>query len=428
MAVTIKGFASDWSLPRGAKNSISNHVDTTVRKPASSSSIDGATRKLLAEGTLIDNASSATAWNKFGLNGTTVTAGPDVDPVKGRYLRFTPGPTGSLNRMVRNLTTPVDLSNGFISVPVRVNGTGLSRLDMVLGTRTTDMNSTVQIGSGTNTTSEQLVPGRWNTLTFDPSDAFRYQAPKYDDNNVVLLGFHTATTDGTTTVDFGPIRVHSRANMNKKVIWQFDDGWLDTYTTAFPILQAAGFVGSVPVEIDRVGTTDRLNVAQLQELYDAGWEITGHHSQQIPLMTDAVARVEFQKMKDLNEANGWDRGKNFFVWPGGQWDTAKEEIALEYFTHLRRVTSMQPAPTPWVTNKYAIPLSYVVSNSSLAGVKVNLDKAAESGGCWMGVFHSIRENADSSNWSITNFQGLVDHAQALGFQSTTLTEMYENGI
>lgn len=421
MAVTIKGFGSDWSVPTPAKSKLD-----TLYRGRGHNDIDIATRATLAAGTLVDPANNVTPWSKFVLNSTTIAVGPDVDPEVGRYLRVTPGPTGASNRVARAVN--LDLSTKFVSVPIRVNGAGLTKLELLLGSRTTTLSQSIQIG-GANLNSTDLVSGRWNLLTFDPTTAFRAAgAVIADDNDIKDLGWIFATSDGTTTLDFGQIRVHDKGNMRGRVIWQFDDGRKDTYTTAFPILRDAGFVGSIPVEVDTIGQSNRMTVAELQEVYDAGWEILGHHGQQIPSMTDAEAHAEFQKMKDLNAAHGWDRGSNFFVWPGGVWDAAKEQIALEYFTHLRRVSSMVPNPSPWVTNKYSVPLSYITTGTALDTVKSSFDRAKASGGVVNFVTHSVVEGATGADWHLDRFQAAVAYAREIGLESTTFEAMYGTGI
>jgi hypothetical protein len=51
----------------------------------------------------------------------------------------------------------------------------------------------------------------------------------------------------------------------------FDDGWLTTYTQAWPVLQEFNLVGNVGVYTEAVGWSGYMSESQLQELYDAGW-------------------------------------------------------------------------------------------------------------------------------------------------------------
>ena len=56
----------------------------------------------------------------------------------------------------------------------------------------------------------------------------------------------------------------------------FDDGHVDGYTHAFPILRRYGFVGSFYVITNRIGHTGYLTPAQLRTMAAAGMEIASH--------------------------------------------------------------------------------------------------------------------------------------------------------
>lgn len=69
------------------------------------------------------------------------------------------------------------------------------------------------------------------------------------------------------------------------VVLTFDDGYEDTYTTAFPILLEAGFSFTLYVASDQVeraskgdGATGSLNWGQIQEMVDSGIVTLGAHT------------------------------------------------------------------------------------------------------------------------------------------------------
>lgn len=63
----------------------------------------------------------------------------------------------------------------------------------------------------------------------------------------------------------------------------FDDGNLDIYTNAFPIMQELGFVGTFYIVADRLDSYRLVNAAQLQEMAAAGWEIGSHSMTHVDL-------------------------------------------------------------------------------------------------------------------------------------------------
>mgnify|MGYP001043020790 FL=1 len=72
----------------------------------------------------------------------------------------------------------------------------------------------------------------------------------------------------------------------RPVIISFDDGNLDVYSNAFPIMQKYGFVGTFYIVANRVGAYNLVNAEQLKEMAAAGWEIGSHSMTHMTLTTD----------------------------------------------------------------------------------------------------------------------------------------------
>ena len=62
----------------------------------------------------------------------------------------------------------------------------------------------------------------------------------------------------------------------RPIIITFDDGHLDNYTTAFPIMQKYGFTGVLYLVGGFIGAQEYMNVDQIKELAAAGWEVGSH--------------------------------------------------------------------------------------------------------------------------------------------------------
>ena len=60
------------------------------------------------------------------------------------------------------------------------------------------------------------------------------------------------------------------------MVLTFDDGYTSVFTTAFPIMQQYGMVGTVYMNMGYVGDDGYLTLDQLHQLYDAGWTIGDH--------------------------------------------------------------------------------------------------------------------------------------------------------
>ncbi len=66
----------------------------------------------------------------------------------------------------------------------------------------------------------------------------------------------------------------------------FDDGNLDIYQNAFPIMQEMGFVGTFYIVANRLQSRYYVHADQLQEMINAGWEIGCHSMSHIDLTLD----------------------------------------------------------------------------------------------------------------------------------------------
>ena len=63
----------------------------------------------------------------------------------------------------------------------------------------------------------------------------------------------------------------------------FDDGHLNNYTTAFPIMQKYGFTGVLYLVGNYVGAEGYMSVDQVLEMYKAGWEVGSHSMNHLDL-------------------------------------------------------------------------------------------------------------------------------------------------
>ncbi|MFT3892615.1 MAG: polysaccharide deacetylase family protein [Anaerolineales bacterium] len=62
----------------------------------------------------------------------------------------------------------------------------------------------------------------------------------------------------------------------RPVLFTFDDGNLDNYINAFPIMQKYGFTGVIYLVNNYIGTDKYMNKDQILEMVAAGWEVGSH--------------------------------------------------------------------------------------------------------------------------------------------------------
>ena len=88
------------------------------------------------------------------------------------------------------------------------------------------------------------------------------------------------------------ILLKSRQNVMNTVVLTFDDGYVDNYTQAFPLLKKYGFSGTfyiigkdVGKTLDRNGTIQYMSFEQLKEMHRQGMEIGSHTRQRLSRIT-----------------------------------------------------------------------------------------------------------------------------------------------
>lgn len=117
---------------------------------------------------------------------------------------------------------------------------------------------------------------------------------------------------------------------SRPVVITFDDGNLDVYQNAFPIMRDLGFVGTNFIVANRLQSKYFVNVEQLQEMADSGWEIGSHSMTHTDLTTDhSIANMEIrQSMITLEDATG--DPISAFAYPYGETDEFISTKVSEY--------------------------------------------------------------------------------------------------
>jgi len=127
------------------------------------------------------------------------------------------------------------------------------------------------------------------------------------------------------------------------ILW-FDDGLIDTYTRAFPTMQKYGFRGVCSVITGRVGNVwadvgwrnkQLMNLEQLTELHDAGWDINSHGKSHFNFdaLDGATAQMELIDSRDWLVTHGFESW--CFAWPfgiSGNYDG----LALNVYEYIRK--------------------------------------------------------------------------------------------
>jgi len=183
----------------------------------------------------------------------------------------------------------------------------------------------------------------------------------------------------------------------------FDDGLLNTYEVAFPLMEKYGLKGVVFIptgiltgEVTKVRLDDEpyMTLEHLKDLQRAGWEIGSHsitHRNFLNLSDDEVHR-ELQQSEAFLLAEGFDVVS--FAYPYGhhQYLPKHTFLASEHYPWCRTVVD------GWKINRVN---TYSSERFELAGIPMDppYEFRKELQAWWLiFVFHAIREPMEFERW------------------------------
>ncbi|MDD3774131.1 MAG: polysaccharide deacetylase family protein [Patescibacteria group bacterium] len=107
----------------------------------------------------------------------------------------------------------------------------------------------------------------------------------------------------------------------KSVVLTFDDGYIDIYQKAYPIMQKVGYRGVIFVITDLVSTPGYMSWEELKELKNAGWEMGSHtlsHPSLETLDFDSATNQIASSKKIIEKT--LQTKVNFFCYPAGKYN------------------------------------------------------------------------------------------------------------
>jgi len=116
----------------------------------------------------------------------------------------------------------------------------------------------------------------------------------------------------------------------RPVVITFDDGNMDVYENAFPVMQEMGFVGAFYIVANRLEADGFVGVEELTAMINAGWEVGSHSMSHVDLASNhSLARQEIlQSRLDLEEA--LEVPVKIMAYPFGLVDDTVFEKTLDY--------------------------------------------------------------------------------------------------
>lgn len=379
--------------------------------------------------TLLDDFSDVAAWSLVTASPSAIAADTsDTDHPHAAKLTSRSGATVTAER-------PLAFSarHRYLTFWWKCLDANLS--SVALGLTVNGRNSTTARFEGTVLNSSCVIGTRWRKAAVPMSmlAPAGTAAPADDDLADVRMVRLTVIPNAGTVAEVlvSDLRVEDLPAA-PGVVFQFDDARLDTYTTAFPVLNARGMVGSIPVPTSLLGTAgppQKMTLAQLQELCNTyGWEAVSHSKThpQLDTLTAAQVDTELDDAYTYLLANGLSPlGARHVVYPGGLWNTTVYDETTRRFRSGRGVIDLRYV-VPGVADGL-MPVTYVVNTLTVATLKGVLDRLAARGGASILAFHSIADtNAgnDTYTWLTADFTEIADYVVSKGLRAYRMSDLW----
>ncbi|HET8581462.1 MAG TPA: polysaccharide deacetylase family protein [Candidatus Paceibacterota bacterium] len=241
--------------------------------------------------------------------------------------------------------------------------------------------------------------------------------------------FHLLDRDGTLTIDNTSITPQPGSDQGifktGAVTFRFDDGSVDQYDNAAPVLQVAGFTGTFYIVSHQVkdnGYSGYMSIAQVKDLYARGFEIGAHTRTHPFLSQESAAKQQDEIAGSRQDILGWNVGPvDSFAYPYGDYDATTTRIVENAgFTSAAATISGDVTP---LSDHYQLQYEEVKQGVTLAQVQSWIDTAKKSHTWLILTFHQVSAtSSDSYASSPALFKQIVAAVQASGLPVVSVSE------
>lgn len=300
-------------------------------------------------------------------------------------------------------------------------------------------------------------------LTYNADNTKNYTFNQFIDSPAIfdfvaahLAGYEIEGLDGTkynaeqinNKTMMGMTFVEAVAALNAttavaKLLFTFDDGYIDNLSVAAPILAEKGFKGTSYINKYAViaGADNQMRLVDVKALYnDFNWDIGNHSASHKFLYDDSDpdgVNTTYLNTNDaiadyiINEewlySEGFARAADHVAYAYGERNLALINGLMDNGckTGRKAWSGMQPMP---VDNYFEI-FAQGVGGGNLTEVKSEIDKAVASGATIMLMLHEVNnDDPGAYTISINDFQALVDYVAGYSLEGkidvTTISEWY----
>lgn len=257
----------------------------------------------------------------------------------------------------------------------------------------------------------------WNKIVFNKHSFTNYFGEDW--NNVMatmrLRIYSIAGQD--TNVTFDDLR-NNLTGQKALIMFEFDDGYYDLYSNAYPILKANNQTGVSYAIIKNVGKSNYMNVSDFRDLQSNGWDISSHTYNHTHLNQDNEPTLiaELNGSYDWLVNNNFQKSAGFIAYPYGHFnDNVLNNVEKRYI--LGRAVSNDSAQTHMVEDNAIRYIQRVISaqnGSAVNDLIGRINDVINSKLLGIIMFHHIVDNNNPQEYeySKTNFKAISDYVKS----------------
>lgn len=209
--------------------------------------------------------------------------------------------------------------------------------------------------------------------------------------------------------------------INKPIIClTFDDGHLNAYENAFPLLEQYGYTATTFINSGMVGNLGRVSWNQIKNLADHDWEIAGHTIDHVDLAEVTYEEAYYQIVEDYHNFTNQGLELASFALPGGHATLRDYDIIKGLYKNIRNsIDKDMYIPL----NRFDLGYFAYQTQYNPEMVKQRIIRACNNGQALVIIgFHRVSDNPTLAvdNCTIKDFEDIIAWIYDQNFQVMTM--------
>src|SRR3972149_534617 len=160
----------------------------------------------------------------------------------------------------------------------------------------------------------------WNEIVFGKNNFKNYRGEDWNKINMMRIAIYPKTGYGTN-VTIDDLR-YDLSGKRAKIILSFDDGNVNNYNDAFPILNSNNQSAVVFITTSTIGKKGKMNLSNLRDLQSAGWDISSHtvDHPHLTMQNETMQHSELNNSYDWLVHNKFQKSAGIIAYPFGEFN------------------------------------------------------------------------------------------------------------